>query len=179
MGGLLADARDHEDVVVLPERHQEDEHEERKHEVQPALPAELYEQQHREPKRREVGESDARNQIERRDQAAQEDRQEDRDHHQHDRDDQPKVAGGDLADVVGRRRLAGDAALERAGGVGRALDGGADRGHCVQCRGARGIPCAQRDVELQRAPIGAEELAAGGVRRVEPGRDPAREGWGL
>ena len=73
--GLLADPGHDQDVVVLAQGHDEDEHEEGEDEVDPVLSADDHEDQDGQPERGEVGEAHAHHQVERRHQAAQHDGQ--------------------------------------------------------------------------------------------------------
>ena len=99
--GLLPDAAHHQDVVVGPECHQEDEHEKRQDEADPGLPAEVNKHDPDEAERGQVREHDARHQVERRDETAEHDREQQRDEHRDDRDDPDEIRPGDVADVGG------------------------------------------------------------------------------
>ncbi|HBV94617.1 MAG TPA: hypothetical protein DEG26_07970 [Chloroflexi bacterium] len=105
---FLPDPRHDQDVVVLTKREQEDEHQEGQEEDQPLVSRDLDEQQHREPERSQVGQSDRGDQVDRCHQAAQDQRQQDADRHDRDRDDLSQVAVGYRADVIERRRLAAE-----------------------------------------------------------------------
>ena len=85
--GLLADSGHHQNVVVLAQGHDEDEHEEGKDEVDAVLSADHLEDQHGQPQRGQVGEANAHHQVEGCDQAAQHDGQQECEHDQHDGDD--------------------------------------------------------------------------------------------
>jgi hypothetical protein len=123
---LLANAGHHENVVVLSEREQEDEHQEGQDEDKPLFAAERYEDERRETERGKVGEDDAHDQIERRDHRAQNERQQDRDRGGRDRYDQLEVVVGCCRDVVERRRLARNPARGGARGARRGAHDAAD-----------------------------------------------------
>ena len=73
--GFLADPGHDQDVVVLAQGHDEDEHEEGEDEVDPVLSADDLEDEDGQPQRGQVGEPHADHQVQRRHQAAQHDGQ--------------------------------------------------------------------------------------------------------
>jgi len=61
--GLFPDPAHHQDVVVLPQRQQEDEHQEGQEEDEPAVAGDLDEQQDRQAERGQVGQPDREDQV--------------------------------------------------------------------------------------------------------------------
>ncbi len=76
--------------------------------VRPGVAADVDEHERRDPEGRQVGEGDADDQVERSDEAAQHEREQQPDREDRDRDDVDEVVVGGGADVVERGRLAGD-----------------------------------------------------------------------
>ena len=109
MVGFLPDPGHDQDVVVLAEGEQEDEHQKRQDEDQPVLPTQVDDHQRGRAQRGQVRQHDADHQVDGRDQAAQHQAKQDRDGQHRDRDDPHHVACCRLADVVERGCLADDA----------------------------------------------------------------------
>jgi hypothetical protein len=90
--GFLPDPRHDQDVVVLAQRQQEREKQERQDERQPRLPGGLDEHEHGQPQRREVGQHHGDDQVQRGDETPHHHRQQHRDDRDGDRDDGAQVA---------------------------------------------------------------------------------------
>src|SRR6185437_3402551 len=167
-----------QDVVVLAERQQEDEQQERQDEGKTGLPGDPDEHEHGQPQGREVGEHHRRDQVQRRDQRAQHQREQDGDDRDGDRDDRAQVTVGQVGDVVGERRLAGDPGGRGAGGPRGAGGRRADGGYRLRRRRGGRAARRQRGGERDGVPVGAHERAAGpvGLERGQPGGRDADRG---
>ena len=89
--GLLPDPAHDQDVVVGSQGHQEHEHQEGQDEIETILATELDEHEGCDAERRKIREDDARHEVERRNQAAQDEGQQERDEDRDDRDDPGQV----------------------------------------------------------------------------------------
>lgn len=97
--GLLADPGHDQDVVVLAEGQQEHEHEERDQVIKPAGAGGVLEEQHGRAKCGQAADRHRGDEVDRGDEAAQDERKQDRD------DDVLEVSVGGLAHVIGGGRL--------------------------------------------------------------------------
>ena len=165
---LLADARHEEDVVVDAERDEEDEREQRDVRARAREAEDHVEDDRADAERGQERQHDGRDEQHRRDDRAQQPDEDHEDDHERQRDEQPRVARGRLAQVVLDR---GRPADERAGVD--ALDRLAQRRDDLERLGRVG-----RHLE-EREQLGAGRALLHGPRRdlgdaLDPARPPAR-----
>src|SRR5262249_4296488 len=130
-----------------------------------------------EAERGQVGQADAGGEVDRGDQAAQQDREQHADDGQYQRYDKVEIGGGVVADVVRGGVLAGDAGVVGARRPAGGVQAGAHaRNGCDGGRGARGS-CGGQGGELDGMPVGGDELGGGSVRLVDAWRDGCAGRW--
>ena len=162
-----------QDVVVLAERHQEHEQQERQHEVEPGVAGRALEDQDRDAQRGEIAQDHGGHQVQGGDHAAQHEAEEQREQHGHDGQDLLEVAVGYAAHVVRSRRKSGDTTVDGPDAVLHAGHRAAHAGDGVQGRGRRRRPGLEGGVELHRRAVRADELRRRPVRGILLRRDGA------
>ena len=161
--GLLSNAAHDQDVVVGTERHEEHEHQERQHEVETCLSSEVHEDDPGQAQGAQIGHDDARDQVQRRDRAPHDHRQQDGDQDRHDGDDPLQVRSRDGPDVVGELEVAEQPGRGRTSRCADGVDCVAQAWDGVERCGARRIAAAYLGRILDRETVGADQLSFGPV----------------
>ncbi len=159
--GLLAHAGHQEDVVVDPQRDEEDEREQRQGRIDAREVEDVLEEEGRDPEGGPEGEDHRRDQDQRRDHGAQQGHQDQEDDDERDRDDHLVVARRRLAQVELLGRRPADERVVAAGAVRRL----ADPRHEVEAGGAERVLVEGR-LELRPG----RALLLLGVDLGDPGR---------